>query len=282
MRILLLSGLILFTTVSQAGARWHWEAGFSDAEKRGLTDWIQHSMSGMAALFGETPGTFDVHFHRSEDRSEAVPWGETNKGGGRHAHFFVDTDYPWSDFREDWTAPHELAHLLFPYLGEDSRWFSEGIASYLQYQIMYADGVLTWPQAVSRFEERFGAARSAAKGTASIVERSREGARGGYIPIYWGGAAYFLHADQQLQQQRGLRLAEVIRRYSDCCYRPWGIDAAGLIHEFDRLSGSRVFSESVAATVAAPGFPDTDDGLRWLLRNPPMLIDPAKRKEPNP
>jgi hypothetical protein len=270
---LLFAGLTSFAATANADARWHWETRFSDAEKAGLTAWIEHTLGGMDALFGNTPGTFDVHFHRSQDTSEAVPWGETNKGGGRHAHFFVDTDYPWSDFEEDWTAPHELSHLLFPYLGEDSRWFSEGVASYLQFQIMYADGVLTWKQAIARYAERLGAAEAAAKGPISIVARSRDGASGGYIPIYWGGAAYFLYADRLLQQRRGMRLAEVIRKYSDCCFQPWGTDAAGMIREFDRLSASTVFSDAYDATVSRPGFPQTAETLRWLAEHPPVLVD---------
>lgn len=273
MRMVLLIGLLAFAFRAESGARWHWESRFSAPEKAGLTAWIEHTIGGMEALIGPAPGTFDVHFHRSQDRSEAVPWGETNKGGGRHAHFFVDTDYPWSDFRKDWTASHELAHLLFPYLGEDSRWFSEGIASYLQYQIMYAQGVLTWPEALARYERSFGVARSEAKGSMSVVQRSREGASRAYIPIYWGGAAFFLYADRRLQERRGLRLNDVIRRYSDCCFQPWGIDSDGMIREFDRLSGSEVFSESLAATVSLPGFPATADGLQWLLHNPPRRID---------
>ncbi len=273
----LLAGLILFASRADAAARWHWEAPFSDAEKAGLTDWIEHSLGGMSALFGETSATFDVHFRRSRDHDEAVPWGETNKGGGRHAIFFVDPSYPWSDFKADWTAPHELSHLLFPYVGEEGRWFSEGVASYLQFQIMYADGVLTWPQAIGRLGERFDAARAEGTGPVSVIERSRNGASGGWVPIYWGGAAYFLHADRELQRERGMRLADVIRLYSACCYRPWGIDEAGMIREFDRLSESHVFSDSYAATVARPGFPETRELMEWLRRNPPTLREPESR-----
>ena len=283
MRTCLLAGLILFAARADAENRWHWDDRFSDAEQVALSEWISdaeqvalsewisHTTAAMDALFGPVPAIFDVHFHRRDEAREPVPWGQTNKGGGRHVHFFVDPAYPSAAFRADWTAPHELIHLLFPYLGEDSRWFAEGVASYLQYQVMFADGVLDWPQAIARYDERFAAARSAAAGTASVVERSRGDLKGRWLPVYWGGAAFFLEADRRLFLQRSLRLTDVVARYSACCYRPWGVDADDMIRRFDVLSDSHAFSEAYAATVKAPGFPPTADALAWLAKHPPPL-----------
>lgn len=254
--------------------RWHWEQDFSEEERTGLSAWIMHSTAAMDALFGPLSARFDVHFYRLEGRGEPVPWGETNKGGGRHVHFYVDPSYAWADFRADWTAPHELTHLLFPYLGEDSRWFAEGVASYLQYPLLFADGQMTWTQVIASYRARFASARASATGSQSVVERSRGDLQGRYLPIYWGGAAFFLAADRALFEQRGLRLTDIVARYSACCYRPWGVEAADLIAQFDRLSDSRVFSQAYAATVAAPGFPATDEALSWLSRHPPTLHRP--------
>ncbi len=260
--------LLAYASLLPAKTQWHWDDRFSEQEKSGLTAWIEQSMGGLGALFGEVPQTWHVHFLR-HPASEPVPWAETNKGRGPRVYFHVDTRHPWSAFRQDWTAPHELSHLLFPYLGEDSRWFAEGIASYLQYQVMYANGVLSWKQAIARYADRFRSARSDTNsGDLSIVEQGERG--GGYVRLYWGGAAYFLHADRALFLGKGKRLNDIIRLYMACCYEPFGVDARGMIREFDRLSESRIFSDAYAQTVAAPGFPDTDEALEWLQQHPPL------------
>ena len=272
MRILIGIAL-LFCANAQATPSWHWDDRFSDDEKAGLMRWVEHGFNGLEALLGKPSGTFYVHFLRASRGGEPVPWAHTNKGRGRRVYFHVNTDFSWDAFTRDWTAPHELSHLLFPYLGEDSRWFAEGIASYLQYQIMYASGVLSWEEAIARYEDRFSSARSRQRfADLSIVEQSREGS-GGYVRLYWGGAAYFLHADRQLLLDHGKRLTDIIRKYSDCCYTPWGTDAGGMIRQFDRLSGSTVFSDVYEQTVARSGFPETAEALAWLRRNPPQLND---------
>lgn len=266
----LLAGILLLgcAAATTAAPRWHWEDRFSEQEQAGLRGWIEQVYQGLTTLVGTPSEPFHVHFHRRRSR-EPVPWGETDKGSGRRVYFHVDTRHSWREFREDWTAPHELTHLLFPYLGEDSRWFAEGIASYLQYPVMYASGVLTWEQAIARYEDRFRSARAESRfGDLSIVEHSRR-VSGGYVRLYWGGAAYFLQADRQLYLAKGRRLTDIIREYAECCYQPWGIDAQGMIAQFDRLSGTTVFSETYAQTVARPGFPDTAAALEWLRRHPP-------------
>ena len=284
MRALLAIGLLTWTLGALAAPRWHWHDRFSDQEQSGLKAWVEHALDAMQALFGEVPDrrAILVHFHRHPRGGEPVPWAQTWKGSGREVFFHVDTRYDWRAFRADWTAPHELTHLLFPYLGHDDRWFAEGIASYLQYPILYAGGMLSWDEVIERYRQRFeDAADERSSGEQSIVAQSRGGAggSGGYGRLYWGGAAYFLHADRALHQATGLRLPEIVRRYGACCYRAWGADAADMIREFDRLSGTRVFSLAYEQTVARSGFPSTAASLEWL-RNHPPLLHPTPAAEP--
>lgn len=276
MRLLLLIATSLFAGLVCAGVQWQWEDGFSSDEKDGLIEWIEHSDQGMSALFGPLPYDYTVHFLRRRGE-EPVPWAETRKGSGRRAYFHVDTRYPWEAFKRDWTAPHELSHLMFPYLGSGSRWFSEGIASYLQYHIMYAGGVMSWQQVVDKYAERFNAASADRDhGQTSIVEQSRGSRHGGYVRLYWGGAAFFLSADQRLFEEKGIRLTDVIGKYMTCCFRNWGVDDDDMIETFDRISDSRIFSQTYARTVAGPGFPDTRAAMVWLQDHPPSL-----RKQPS-
>jgi hypothetical protein len=62
--------------------------------------------------------------------------GYTRRDGKGSVHFHVDTRFGLTKFVDDWTVYHELAHMALPYLGSEYRWFSEGFASFMQYQIM--------------------------------------------------------------------------------------------------------------------------------------------------
>ena len=265
--------LLITSAVASASAvsRWHWEDRFSARESADLKRWITDVTSGMQALVGPLPYAQDVHFHRSSRRGEPVPWANTDKRRGRAVHFHVDLSHGLNDFYSDWTASHELAHLMFPYVGSDGRWFAEGIASYLQYQIMYAGDAISWDRATARIRERFeraGGSRSA--GNQSIVELSTD-VRGAYVRLYWGGAAYFLLVDQQLHETRGIRLVDVIAEYLQCCYRSWGRDEMDMLNLFNRISDTTIFTDVYTHSVARPGFPETDRALEWLSQNPPPM-----------
>jgi hypothetical protein len=257
---------------AEANQRWHWEDKFSLGERQNLTDWVKHAHSGMEKLFGDLPYRYDVYFHRTNHGDKPVLWAHTwKKRNSRAVNFYVNPRYSNRDLERDWTAYHELAHLMFPYLGRDGKWFAEGIASYLQYQVMYAAGELSWDQAISRYENRFSAAQNYDRfDQYAIVELEKAGWQSGAnVRLYWGGAAYFLEADRRLHAEHNTRLIEVIRDYLDCCFGSRGRGARGMIRTFDRISGSEVFSEVYFDTVKQKGFPETRQSLSWLSENPP-------------
>lgn len=270
--------LIVLAGAARADIHWYWQDDFDSAERAKLLAWVEHSRTGLSRLFGEIPLRFHVHFSRMSSHREPVPWAHTNKGGGASVYFHVDTRYSLAAFKSDWTAPHELAHLLLPYLGEDSRWFAEGIASYLQYPIMYASGTLSWDSATERYRERFErAANMRGYDRYSIVDLSRRtGRQSAYVRFYWGGAAYFAHVDRRLARATGRRLVDILRDYVHCCYQPWGIDAPGLMRKLDTLSATAIFTETYHDTVARAGFPPTAAVLDWLRSHPPELDRPEK------
>ena len=276
-RAVLLILLSVYSAIAFGVSTWHWEDRFTARESDGLKRWITDVTDGMQTLVGPLPYRQDVHFHRSNRRGEPVPWANTDKRRGRAVHFHVDLSHGWDDFYGDWTASHELAHLMFPYVGSDGRWFAEGIASYLQYQIMYAGDAITWERATARLRERFHRAGSSPRRQyVSIVELSSD-VRGAYVRLYWGGAAYFLLVDQQLYETKGIRLVDVIADYLQCCYRGWGRDEMDMLRVFNRISNSTIFTDVYEQSVAKPGFPDTKRALEWLVQNPPPMRDERTR-----
>ena len=272
--ILIFFFISLYTGASWAAPSWHWEDRFSNAEQQGLINWVTHAEDGMRNLYGPLPFNYRAYFHRSNSGSGPSPWAHTDKSYGKAVHFHVNTANSWNKFMRDWTAPHELSHLMFPYLGENSIWFAEGLASYLQYQIMYANNTISWKKGTDKLEERFNRARKYRNyDQISIVELSKIVRQtGAYVRLYWGGAAYFMNADYRLAKEKNMRLSTVIRKYLDCCIQQRYMNSKSMIKTFDKLSNSTIFSEVYEETVKKDGFPKTQKALIWLKKNPPELI----------
>jgi hypothetical protein len=263
--------------LGKAGAiAWHWPDSFDAPEQALIKGWLTGVQRGVVRLIGPLPYESHFYLHRRRSSTSPVPWANTVKYPVPAVHFHVDLSHGAAALRADWTASHELSHLLFPYLGEDSRWFAEGIASYLQYQIMYLNGVRSWQSAVDKLGERFARGRSSSRGHGlPIPEHSRALDRtGGHVRLYWGGAAFFLHADRRLAQATAdrpvpLRLLHVIRSYVACCWKLWGADADDMIATFDELSQTRVFRDTYETVMMQPAFPETAEAEAWLLARPP-------------
>ena len=273
MRYLLGIFLLSFASLAISSPQWRFEDRFSNREKQELQEWVLHSQQGMNALFGELPYSYRVHFHRSKRGRGPTPWAHTDKRRGRAVHFHVNTAYAWDLFKKDWTASHELSHLMFPYLGREGSWFAEGLASYLQYQIMYASNTLSWKQVSNKLEERFRAARKTLDyENISIVNLSNIAThRGPFVRLYWGGAAYFMNVDMALHKKKGQGLNAVIKQYLACCLYNNYQSAEEMIKVFDLISGTNIFSLTLRQTVAQKGFPETATALAWLKEHPPRI-----------
>lgn len=253
--------------------QWVWNDKFSSSEKQKLIEWIEHSFSGMETLYGELPYQYKVYFYRKTDGNGPVPWANTDKRSTPSAHFHVNMKYSMDVFNRDWTAPHELAHLLFPYLGKSGTWFSEGIASYLQYQIMYANNTRTWKQVIYKLNERFNAAeRYRQYNDISVLELNDIVFQAGaFVRLYWSGAAYFLSVDKQLYEEKNMRLNDVIKKYLRCCYNNNINNYSEMITLFDNLSDSKIFTENYDRYINRVSTLDTDTHMKWLAMHPPAL-----------
>ncbi len=241
---------------ARAELQFHWQDAFSAEEKSGLSAWITETQGALESLVGTLPFNVHIYFHRINGAREPVPWAHTERSATQGVHFHVDPRFPMSDFRRDWTAPHELSHLVLPYLGSKHAWFAEGFASYMQYQVMGAMGVLSavevaqsYQRQLQRAEENYGYPD---RPFAQAARRLR--AEGKYPVMYWGGAAYFLRVSQELDRSDGPRLIATLMQYLSCC-RQNDESLDTLLAKLDRLSASDVFVRNLQRFQSVPGFP---------------------------
>jgi hypothetical protein len=242
--------------LGQAKLEFHWQDRFSPAEQAQLIAWVEETQGALERLVG--PFRFDVHvhFHRRDGAREPVPWANTQRHRRQGVNFHVDPSFPPHAFFEDWTAAHELSHLILPYLGPRHAWFAEGFASFMQYRVMQAMNVLTPLEAAQRYRQNLERAERSYHfpDTPFIDAAPRLRAERNYSTLYWGGAAYFLQVDARLRESGAGDVLDALRRYLDCCRRDRA-DLAGLMAELDRAAGEAAFSKQMAEFRLRRGFP---------------------------
>ncbi len=187
-----------------------------------------------------------------------VPFGRVIRDGGESVEFFVNQYARLERFYDDWTATHEFSHLLFPYIGRNHRWISEGFAQYLQNVLLARAGRYTPERAWQKLYEGFERGRRS-RPDLSPNAAARGGTRSATMKVYWSGAVLALAADLELRRSSGGRqsLDTVIVDLADCCLpseRTWS--GTELLRKLDELAGRPVFMPLYRRYADAPGFPD--------------------------
>lgn len=190
-----------------------WKAEFSEQEKEKLTDWVYQVGGAVETTLGKYPFSVNIYFHRKDNAQEPVPWANTARDREQAVHFHVNPKFSLEEFLEDWTAPHELAHLSIPYVGEQYRWFSEGYASFMQWQIMHTLGVLSAEELKEKYQQKIAQTvpkYHSEQSFLQLVQRMR--LSHDYPGLYYGGACFFMQINTYLQA-KGSSLMAVIRDY---------------------------------------------------------------------
>ena len=251
-----------------------------NADLTALSTWLADSARAVATLYGRFPlDSTQIVIVPRPGLGAPVRWGQVARGGSPAALFVVDAAASRADLRSDWTAVHELSHLLLPYITRDDAWASEGFASYYQNVLRARAGILTQAQGWERLEAGFARGRRATReGTLS------DASRGGYgqsMRVYWAGAAIALRLDVELRRASAGRqsLDSVLAALRECCLaRQETWSARALFARFDQLSGTDIARRLYAEYSAAEEFPAVDDLYRELgvvFRNGRVSFDAA-------
>jgi hypothetical protein len=223
--------------------------------------WLSEAGTAITTLYGEFPfSETTVDIRRSGRSRGPVPWGMVERSNGTRVVFHISPDFSLDEFRADWTAAHELSHLLVPYTGSTGRWFSEGIASFMQNTLRARHTMIDEQTAWEKIYAGFLRGKDHADKTNTTLREVSEGrSRGGIMRIHWTGVAFFLNVDLRLRSQSNLdqSLDQVLKAFKDCCLDPserWELEP--LIAKLDELSGTRVFSDEYHRIIDEPDFPD--------------------------
>jgi len=248
-------------------------------QRQKLVDWIRRVGQALLTAYGRLPladvqiwlvsvdnlsvaGRFAAFLQRG-----AVLGGESARGQGNALQLDIDPGRPESEFNEDWTAVHELSHLLHPYLGDRGSWLGEGLATYYQNVLRARSGLLTPKQAWQRLASGFQ------RGQAGPYDQSLEDAAAdmahshAFLRVYWSGAAYWLAVDMDLRRRSGgkLTLDTALSRFRDCClpaYREWKPE--DFVAKLDAALGVKTFTQHYREFARLKRFPDWQAALARL------------------
>ncbi|MBD8524249.1 hypothetical protein [Pseudomarimonas arenosa] len=172
-----------------------------DTPPPGLREWMQRTADNLLTSAPRWPsGSTQVVLLPLPGVRSPVPWGQVTRGGGSAVHLFLGAAVEPTARASDWTATHEMAHLLHPFMGDRGRWLAEGLASYYQNVARSRSGELSEVEAWSRLRAGFERGQAATPaGAPTLNEVSRRRTRGSTMRVYWSGAAFWLQTDLALR-----------------------------------------------------------------------------------
>jgi len=236
-------------------------SGKPQPDVEAMRRWIEDAAQSVAAIYGRFPVPDpQILVLPGAPAPEPTPWAYVLRGGSASAHFSVNQRRPLHEYVEDWTAPHELSHLLLPATDPNDAWLSEGLASYYQNVARARSGVLTADEAWQNIHAGFRRGRKLDVKNLTLAQATQRMYRdSAYMRVYWQGAAILLAGDAELRHRSGGRqsLDTVLDDFGRCCLDPdreW--TAREVLQRFDEIAGSRVFLPILDEQIDTPGFPD--------------------------
>lgn len=201
----------------------------------------------------------------SAAQHEPVAFGMIARGGAASVLLLVSKNASEPSLRADWVLPHELSHLLLPFVDREHAWLSEGFATYYQEVLRARAGTCSELAALQQLADSFRDA-SRQDPTASVIDESAHMQRTrNYRKVYWGGAAYWLNVDVALRRasQGHVSVDSVLAQLRQGELRPQVWTGQALIERLDALAPAPVFSQALSALRVQP-FPAFEPTLLEL------------------
>ncbi len=236
----------------------HYHASFTEAERKMAQQWLKQVTDALLTVYGELPkDDYRISIERSASRHSPVPWGHVERGLPTNVVLVINPDLGYESLIDDWTAFHELSHLLLPYRGHGNIWLSEGLATYYQNIIQARSGQFDetemWSRLVAGFKRGSEEQRWRHVTLAQVSDNLRETRQ--YMRVHWSGVLYWLTADIELRKY-GKTLDGVLKELRNCC-ESRSMSAEQIVSKLDELSDSELFVplfEKYCESYATPEF----------------------------
>ncbi len=209
--------------------------------------WLRHNVDALSVVYGELPlDYFKIEVHPANRANTSVPWGEVKRDNITTVLVLVNPHSSLRELKDDWTLYHELSHLLLPYDGWSSRWFTEGLASYYQNILQARVGSMTekrlWRKLYDGFERGKKQNQLNHQPLALVSQQMRRNKA--YMRIYWSGALYWLTLDVELRKRKGdiASLDMALAELKSCCANQ-KLSAAQLVKRLDSITNTSLFSK---------------------------------------
>lgn len=236
-----------------------------------IADWLESTAGNINQVYGRFPAPAPNIIVipgslRNWGSDKPVTFGRVTRTNGGTVELFVNADFPISAFYTDWTATHELSHLMLPLLDKRYRWISEGFATYYQNILLSRAGHYTPEYAWEKLTAGFERGRQSRPDLSPNAAGST-GIRNARMKIYWSGAALALLADLELRQRSNGQesLDTVLGRLQSCCLpaaRKWS--GPDLFSKLDSFLDEPLFMPLYDRYANSNGFPDVSAALTDL------------------
>lgn len=247
-----------------------------DIDAAPIVDWIQETAYNITLAYGRFPNpaarivVFPIG-NTPWPSDSPVLFGRVVRDGGETVELLIDSQQPMQSFYEDWTATHELSHMMLPYLRAEQRWIGEGFAQYYQNVLLARAGRYTENYAWQKLYDGLERGRESVPGLSPNAAASGD-ERNSRMKIYWSGAALALMADVELRQRSHGKesLDTVLDQFQRCCLpsqRTWS--GAELFTTFDSFLELPLFMNLYRQYADAAGFPN----VRPLLGQLGVAVD---------
>lgn len=206
--------------------------------------WLQQVADALRTVYGKWPkDRINIRVKTSDSKDSAVPWGEVTRGTPDEVLLVINPDAGFEQITSDWTAFHELSHLLIPYQGYGDLWFSEGLATYYQNIIQSRAGLMSeqtmWNKIASGFERGHQQNNLSTLDLEQISSDMRKYRN--FMRVHWSGVHYWLSADIKLRQlsQNNVTLDSVLKALKNCCYDR-SMSASAIAEKLDELANANL------------------------------------------
>jgi hypothetical protein len=220
-----------------------YHASLNETEKKITLQWLQKVAGALLTVYDELPkDSFHITVDRSSNRSSPVPWGQVERGKQTNVLLVINPDLGYDALISDWTAFHEMSHLLLPYRGYGNIWFSEGLATYYQNIIQARSGLFDeselWHRIAAGFERGRKEQHWDHINLTEVSDNLSETRQ--YMRVHWSGVLYWLSADVELRKHGKGTLDDALKRLKDCC-ESRSMSAETIARKLDELTSMEVF-----------------------------------------